>query len=113
LVDDEKEFLDTLAKRLRRRKMDVLCSDGGRKALEIINEQDIDVVILDIRMPDMSGLDTLKAIKKAKSSVEVIMLTGVDDAELAIEAVENGAFDHLVKPADTDELVDLIEFAHW
>ena len=110
LVDDEKEFLDTLSKRLRQRKLDVLCTDGGRKALEIVADQDIDVVILDIRMPDLNGLDTLKAIKEVKPSVEVIILTGIDDADLAIEAIENGAFDHLVKPANIEELTDLIAF---
>ena len=111
LVDDERNLLDTLAKRLRQRKLDVLCADSGRKALEIVGEQDFDVVILDIRMPDMNGLDTLKAIKNVKPSTEVIMLTGIDDVELAIESIENGAFDHLVKPASIEELVDLIEFA--
>ena len=112
LVDDEQAFLDTLAKRLRKRNLDVLCANGGRKALEIVAEKDIDVVILDIMMSDLSGMDTLKAIKKIKPSAVVIMLTGIDNVELAIEAIENGAYDHLVKPVNIEELVDLMEFAH-
>jgi two-component system OmpR family response regulator len=111
LVDDEQAFLDTLAKRLRRRKLDVLCANGGRKALEIVAEQDVDFVILDIMMSDLSGMDTLKAIKKVRPTTVVIMLTGIDNVELAIEAIENGAFDHLVKPVNIGELVDLMEFA--
>ena len=112
LVDDEKDFLDTLVKRLRKRKLDVTAASGGVEAVQTVTEQPIDVVVLDVKMPDMDGIETLKAIKKIRPCSEVIMLTGHADMEVAMEGMELGAFDYLMKPADIDELLYKIQDAY-
>lgn len=112
LVDDEKEFLETLVKRLRKRKLDVVAASGGIEAVRTVTEQPIDVVVLDVKMPDMDGIETLKQIKRIRPCSEVIMLTGHADMEVAMEGMELGAFDYLMKPADIDELLYKIQDAY-
>ncbi len=104
LVDDESEFLDPLIKRLRRRKLNVHAAGSGAEALDLLAEQPVDVVALDVRMPGMDGIETLREIKKRYPLVEVIMLTGHASIEVAIEGMELGAFDYLMKPMNIDEL---------
>jgi DNA-binding NtrC family response regulator len=112
LVDDEKDFVETLAKRLRKRGLDVLSASGGAQAVEIVRNEPLDVVVLDVKMPDMDGIETLGQIKKAGPCVEVIMLTGHADVEVALTGMELGAFDYLMKPADIDELTYKIQDAY-
>lgn len=112
LVDDEKDFLETLVKRLKKRKLDVIGASGGLEAVSIVTQQPVDVVVLDVKMPDMNGIDTLKKIKSIRPSAEVIMLTGHADTEVAIQGMELGAFDYLMKPADIDELLYKIQDAY-
>lgn len=112
LVDDEKDFLETLVKRLRKRGLDVLSASGGAQAVEIVGKEPIDVVVLDVKMPDMDGIETLGQIKKAAPGAEVIMLTGHADVEVALTGMELGAFDYLMKPADIDELTYKIQDAY-
>jgi DNA-binding NtrC family response regulator len=112
LVDDETEFLETLVKRLKKRKLDVTSAESGREALEILKQTPIDVVVLDVRMPDMDGLETLREIKRIKPVVEVIMLTGHANVEVAIQGMELGAFDYLMKPMDIDELLYKLQDAY-
>jgi len=112
LVDDEKDFLETLCKRLTKRKLDVTSATGGREAITKIESMPIDVVVLDVRMPDMDGIETLKRIKKIKPSVEVIMLTAHADLEVAMEGMELGAFDYLMKPIEIDELLYKLQDAY-
>jgi len=112
LVDDEKDFLETLCKRLTKRKLDVTSATGGREAITKIQSMPIDVVVLDVRMPDMDGIETLKRIKKIKPSVEVIMLTAHADLEVAMEGMELGAFDYLMKPIEIDELLYKLQDAY-
>jgi DNA-binding NtrC family response regulator len=104
LVDDELEFLETLVKRLTKRGLNISTAKSGEDALKIIGEKGIDVVVLDVRMPGMDGIQTLREIKKKDPLMEVIMLTGHASVEVAIEGMELGAFDYLMKPADIDEL---------
>ncbi|MGD9107388.1 MAG: response regulator [Desulfobacterales bacterium] len=104
LVDDELEFLETLVKRLTKRKLNISTAKSGEDALKIIEEKQIDVAVLDVRMPGMNGIQTLREIKKIDPLMEVIMLTGHASVEVAIEGMELGAFDYLMKPADIDEL---------
>ena len=104
LVDDEVEFLETLVKRLTKRELNISMAKNGKDALKIIAGKEIDVVVLDVRMPDMDGIQTLREIKKKDPLMEVIMLTGHASLEVAIEGMELGAFDYLMKPADIDEL---------
>lgn len=115
-VDDETDFLDTLIKRMSKRKINVTGVKSGEAALEFIQnmpaDQPIDVVVLDVRMPGMDGIQTLKEIKKMAPELEVIMLTGHANLEVAKEGMENGAFDYMMKPADMDDLLLKIQDAY-
>jgi len=110
-VDDEVEFLETLAKRLRKRKLVVNVVTSGEAALEKLLAAPVDVVVLDVKMPGMSGLDTLREIKKRHALMEVIMLTGHANMEVAIEGMDIGAFDYLMKPVEIDQLLYKIQDA--
>lgn len=105
LVDDESDFLNTLLKRMKRRNVDVHGVESGEAAMDWLETQPVDVVILDVRMPGMDGIETLRASKSKYPLVEVIMLTGHASMEVAIEGMEMGAFDYLMKPMDMDELL--------
>jgi DNA-binding NtrC family response regulator len=112
LVDDEIDFLETLEKRLKKRDVDVSCVTSGKEALERLRDRAVDVVLLDVKMPGMDGLDVLRKIKKDHPLIEVIMLTGHASVEVAIEGMELGAFDYLMKPMDIDELLYKVQDAH-
>ena len=105
IVDDETEYLSTLIKRMQKRGIDITGVDTGKKALETLADGRFDVVILDVRMPEMDGITVLKIIKRDFPLVEVIMLTGHANMEVAIEGMELGAFDYLMKPIDIDDLI--------
>ena len=104
LVDDEKEFVQALSERLALRDYDVAISLSGDEALEKIKRYNYDVVILDVAMPGVGGIDALREIKKMKPLTEVIMLTGHGTIEAAIEGMRLGAFDFLIKPCNTEDL---------
>lgn len=112
LVDDEADFLNTLTKRLKRRKLVVTDAKSGEDALSILGQNPVDIVVLDVRMPGIDGVETLKEIKKQFPLIEVIMLTGHASVEVAVQGMELGAFDYLMKPMDIDELVYKIEDAY-
>jgi len=112
LVDDEVEFLETLVKRLKKRNLSVKGVNSGEQALEALAQDPVDVVVLDVKMPGMGGLETLREIKKRCPLVEVIMLTGHASMEVAIEGMEVGAFDYLMKPMDIDELLYKLQDAY-
>jgi len=112
LVDDEKDFLETLVKRLKKRNLDVSGVTGGQAALDFLAESPVDVVVLDVKMPDMDGITTLREIKKLRPSVEVLMLTGHANVEVAIEGMECGAFDYLMKPMEIDQLLYKLQDAY-
>ena len=106
LVDDEKAFLDTITKRLEKRDLKVSAVYSGKDALiRLENDKTIEVVILDVKMPGIDGIQTLIEIKKKFPLVEVIMLTGHATVETAIDGTQIGAFDYLMKPCDIDVLV--------
>jgi DNA-binding NtrC family response regulator len=84
---------------------------SGKECLETLKKKEIDVVILDIKMPGMDGIETLREIKKRFPLVEVIMLTGHGSTETAVEGMKMGAFDYLMKPADFDDLTAKMEAA--
>lgn len=112
IVDDEVEFLETLVKRLRKRKVTVEGVTGGESALQSLKEKPADIVVLDVKMPGMGGLETLREIKRAYPLVEVIMLTGHANMEAAMEGMDLGAFDYLMKPTDIDDLLYKIQDAY-
>jgi DNA-binding NtrC family response regulator len=111
LVDDDSYFLDTLVERLRMRHIKIDGVYSGEAALEYIDKKQVDVVVLEVRMPEMSGIETLKGIKKRNTLIEVIMLTGHANLEVAIESMELGAFDYLLKPIEIDALLYKIQDA--
>lgn len=112
LVDDEKDFVEALSQRLEVRDFDVKTALSGDEALTRIKELDFDVVILDVQMPGKDGIETFKEIKSLKPLVEIIMLTGHATVETAIEGMKLGAYDYLMKPTDTDDLVTKINGAY-
>ena len=112
IVDDEQDFLETILKRLKARKIDVTGAESGAKALELLRAQEYDVIVLDVKMPGMDGIETLKEIKKRKPLVEVIMLTGHASVESGIQGMQLGAFDYVMKPAALDELLEKIRQAY-
>jgi DNA-binding NtrC family response regulator len=112
VVDDEADFLETIVMRLRRRKIDATGVDGGKKALEIVENERFDVVVLDVLMPGMDGIETLKLLKKKKPFIEVIILTGHGSVESGLQGMQFGAFDYIMKPADLDELLEKIQQAY-
>jgi two-component system, OmpR family, response regulator len=112
VVDDELDFLETIVKRLQRRKVDVIGVDSGKAALELLEQQHFDVVILDVRMPGMDGIETLKEMKKKRPLMEVIMLTGHASIESGMLGMQLGAFDYVMKPASISDLLEKIHQAY-
>ncbi|MBW2345116.1 MAG: response regulator [Deltaproteobacteria bacterium] len=112
IVDDEKEFVEALAERLTIRDYDVTTSLSGDDAVEKMKKYNFDVIILDVAMPGMDGIETLREIKMMKPLTEVIMLTGHATVEAAIEGMRLGALDFLLKPCETEELIAKINKAY-
>jgi DNA-binding NtrC family response regulator len=111
IIDDEVEFASTLCQRLRLRGIDTADANSGTDGLVKMEKLSPDIVILDLKMPDMNGLDILAEIKGRDPRVEVIMLTGHGSVASGIEAMEKGAFDYIMKPVDLGELLDKIQQA--
>ena len=106
LVDDEIEFVGTFSERLELRDLAISKAFSGEEALQALEENtNIEIVILDVKMPGMDGIETLTEIKKKFPLMEVIMLSGHADVESAIEGMKHGAFDYLMKPCDIDQMI--------
>ena len=106
LVDDEVDFVETFSERLQMRNLEISKAFSGKEALKVLKKnQTIEVVILDVKMPEMDGIDALAEIKKSYPLVEVIMLSGHSTVESAIEGMKKGAFDYLMKPCDIDQII--------
>ena len=105
LVDDEERFLSTTAKLLGKKGYDVQTASSGAEALEKLKTHLVHVVVLDVKMPGMDGIETLKEIKRQFPMTEVIMLTGHATIESAIDGLKSGAIDYLMKPADLEEII--------
>jgi len=105
IVDDEKEFVDSLSERLTIRGYDVTTALSGEDALKKVKSRNFDVVILDVKMPGIDGIETLREIKRMKPLTEVIMLTGYATVETAIKGMQLGALDYFMKPYIHEELV--------
>jgi len=112
VVDDEPDFLETLVKRLNKRRVDATGTDSGRKALELLENESFDVVILDVRMPGLDGIETLREIKRKRPFMEVIMLTGHGSVESGMQGMQLGAFDYVLKPAEIDDLLERVQQAY-
>jgi two-component system, NtrC family, sensor kinase len=111
LVDDEVEFASALAERLQMRNYDVRTASNGLEAMALFHESPPDVVLLDLRIPGMDGLEILSNIKKFDPSIEVLMLTGHGDRESVQKGMQTGALEYIMKPIDIDELTSKINRA--
>ena len=112
LVDDEQSFVEAMQKRLVARRLEVRVANSGMAGLEELERGPVDVVVLDVKMPGMDGIETIRAIKERFPLVEVILLTGHANLEASLEGMALGAFDYLLKPVGLDELVYKIEDAY-
>ncbi|MBW2251359.1 MAG: response regulator [Deltaproteobacteria bacterium] len=109
--DDEKEFLEIMSERMKARDMEVTTATSAQQALEIIEKESFDAIILDFQMPGMDGMDALKAIKAKKPELQIILLTGYATVEKGVEAMKIGATDFVEKPADLEVLAEKIKNA--
>lgn len=111
IVDDEQDFLNIISDRLTARDMNVSTAASAKDALEQIDKESYDAVVLDLMMPEMDGLETLKIMKEKNPDLQVILLTGHATVEKGIEAMKLGAMDLLEKPADLSTIVERIKHA--
>ena len=113
LVDDEQGFVETLAKRVANRGLNVHTVMSGQGAIDFLEaDKSIDVVVMDVKMPGMDGIEALKRIKSEIPLVEVVMLTGHATVESAIEGMKAGAFDYLMKPCELEDLLAKVNEAY-
>ncbi len=104
IVDDEKNTRDGLAKFLKTKDYECLVAENGKKALELLDNQLVDLMITDLRMPSLGGMDLIREAKKRYEDLQIIVLTAYGSVESAVEAVKNGANDFLEKPINLDKL---------
>jgi len=112
LIDDEKDFVNILSKRIKRRNIDVKKAFSGTEAIQALRGQEFDVAVLDLKMEDMDGIEVLKMLKIMDPRLAVIMLTGHGSAEAAELGIKLGAFDYLTKPCELEELLEKIIAAY-
>jgi DNA-binding NtrC family response regulator len=112
IVDDEERFRTTLGKLLTVNGLDVKTVGSGSLALEELGQSSYDVILLDVKMPEMDGVETLAQIKKIDPNIEVIILTGHASVDVAVEIMRLGGYEYLLKPCPMDELMEKIETAH-
>lgn len=108
LVDDEEDFLETLSNRLELRGLKVSAVTSGEQAISEAKQQEYDAIVVDLSMPGIDGLETLKRIKADNPNAEIIMLTGHASVQSGVEAMKLGAGDFLQKPVELSELMDKI-----
>jgi len=111
IVDDERNVLYALEKGLRTDGLRIVTAQTGKAGIDAFKRESPDAVLLDVRLPDLSGLDVLQQLRQLDSKLPVIVMTTHGTAETAIEAMQRGAFDYLLKPWDLDELTDLVNKA--
>ena len=111
LVDDEEEFVSALSERLMLRGIEVDSALNGEEALALMVEKVFEVVILDVMMPGLGGLEVLKQIKSTHPNSQVILLTGHGSTREGIEGMRLGAFDYLIKPVDIEEMLEKMKEA--
>ena len=111
VVDDERSMRDFLKILLEKEGHKVAIAESGKTALDILDNQQVDVIVSDIRMPGMTGIDLLEAVKEQSPDLPVIMITAFASPDDAVLAMKNGAFDYITKPFNVDEIKSVIESA--
>jgi DNA-binding NtrC family response regulator len=111
LVDDEEEFLASVTKPLGRRGFEITTAPDGSRALELIGTRKFDVVVLDVKMPGLSGDQVFREIKKLRPGLPVIMLTGHGTIQQAFQTSKEGVFEYLAKPCDVEALTEVLRRA--
>ena len=111
LVDDEKDFLELMAERMRARDLDVTTTDSATEALKLAEKGGFDAIVMDLMMPEMDGLEALKLLKEKNPDLQIILLTGYATVEKGIQAMKLGAMDFMEKPADLKLLAEKIKKA--
>ena len=112
IADDEVEFTETLGVRLKLRNFETTTVSSGLAALKAVEADPPDVLVLDLKMPDLNGLEVLAKVKEDFPAIEVIILTGHGSFEAGKEGMEQGAFDYIMKPIDLSQLIAKIEEAY-
>jgi DNA-binding NtrC family response regulator len=111
LVDDEQDFLKALSERMQAKGLQITSATSGEEAIKAVGDEFFDAVVLDMKMPGLDGIETLKKIKKVNPDVQVILLTGHATVDKGIEAMKLGAMDFLEKPAEISSLMEKIQTA--
>ena len=112
IVDDEEPFLESMKKRLEVRGFNVLCVNRGDKAIEAARQQTVDIALVDLKMPGISGEETLEALKREHEWMEVVILTGHGSIDSAVECTRSGAYSYLQKPCELDHLLEVLKDAY-
>lgn len=112
IADDEHEFASTLVARLEMRNFMVKMVNSGHDALEAVDEDKPDVLLLDLKMPDLDGLEVLARLRERHKDLKVIILTGHGSFEAGREGMELGAYDYLMKPIELGKLIDVVRSAY-
>ena len=111
LVDDEEDFLEAMAERMRARDMEVTTASSAREAFKKMESETFDAIVLDFQMPEMDGMEALKSIKAKRPESQIILLTGFVTVEKGVQAMKEGAADFMEKPADLEVLSQKIKEA--
>lgn len=111
VVDDELNFREIMAKFFQRRKIDFETAEGCLAALDLLRQNSFDVVVMDVSMPGLDGIECMAEMKKVQPELEVIILTGHASLDVGISGMKKGAFDYCLKPVDFDELLEKIFLA--
>jgi DNA-binding NtrC family response regulator len=112
IVDDEERFRNTMCKLLTVRGLAAVTAGSGSEALEKLKDESYDVAILDVRMPEMTGVQVLAEMRKIAPDIEAIIMTGYASVDTAKDIIKLGAYDYMLKPYTVDELMEKIEAAY-
>lgn len=109
IVDDDKDIVTIVSTILSGRGWEITAAYSGREALEAVTSQKPDIILLDIMMPEMNGIEVLKRLKKIDANARIIMITAFGDVESYLDSMELGAYEYINKPFETDELLEMID----
>lgn len=112
IVDDEEQFLESMRKRLEVRDFNVITVNRGEKAIEVARSSPVDVALVDLKMPGISGEETLKLLKKEHKWMEIVILTGHGSVDSAVDCTQTGAYSYLQKPCELNELLIVLKNAY-